>query len=144
MCACEGIVDRVDRFGRTNRGRGVTEPKITHSPKGFLPLPNVKDRATAKGCTELSGVLGIMALSREDLRDLSEVQPLNERKIDTVAGFNAPQSWKQKRSLMVVRCLLRGGKVHLENSGPHRHCRADDAHGNRRCEAHNRRTQREL
>ena len=39
-----------------------------------------------------------MALSREDLHELSEVQPLNEREIDTVAGFNAPPSWKQERS----------------------------------------------
>ena len=98
MRACEGIIDRVDRIGRTNRGKGVSELKITHSPKDFLSLPNAKDRATAKGFTERSGVLGIMALSREDLHDLSEVQPLNEREIDTVAGFNAPPSWKQERS----------------------------------------------
>ena len=98
MRACEGIIDRVDRIGRTNRGKGVSELKITHSPKDFLSLPNAKDRATAKGFTERSGVLGAMALSREDLHDLNDVVPLNDREIDTVAGFNAPPSWKQERA----------------------------------------------
>lgn len=94
MRACEGIIDRADRLGRTNRGLGITEVKITHSPKDFLSLPNEKDRNTAKGFTERSPLLGLMALSRSDLHDLSEIQPLNAKEIDTVASFNAPPSWK--------------------------------------------------
>ncbi|TYC96594.1 ATP-binding protein [Arthrobacter echini] len=94
MRACEGIIDRADRLGRTNRGLGISELKITHSPKDFLSLPNEKDRATAKGFTERSPLLGLMALSRSDLVDLSDIQPMNAREIDTVASFNAPPSWK--------------------------------------------------
>ena len=96
MRACEGIIDRVDRVGRTNRGLGVSELKITHSPKDFLSLPNEKDRATAKGFAQRSGVLGLMALSLDDLHDLSAVQPLNAKEIETVSGFNAPPDWKPR------------------------------------------------
>lgn len=96
MRACEGIIDRADRVGRSNRGLGVSELKITHSPKDFLSLPNAKDRATAKGFAQRSGLLGLMALSLDDLNTLSEVQPLNAKEIATVAGFNTPPSWKQE------------------------------------------------
>lgn len=96
MRACEGIIDRVDRIGRTNRGLGVSELKITHSPKDFLSLPNEKDRATAKGFAQRSGVLGLMALSLDDLHELSAVQPLNAKEIETVEGFNTPPDWKPK------------------------------------------------
>lgn len=96
MRACEGIIDRVDRVGRTNRGLGVSELKITHSPKDFLSLPNEKDRATAKGFAQRSGVLGLMALSLDDLNELSAVQPLNAKEIETISGFNAPPDWKPK------------------------------------------------
>ncbi|MEV8133510.1 ATP-binding protein [Pseudarthrobacter oxydans] len=94
MRACEGIIDRADRIGRTNRGLGVSELKITHSPKDFLSLPNAKDRETAKGFAQRCGVLGLMALSLDDLHALSAVQPLNGKEIATVAGFNTPPDWK--------------------------------------------------
>lgn len=93
---CEGIIDRADRVGRTNRGLGVSEIKITHSPKDFLSLPNPKDRETAKGFAQRCGMLGLMALSLDDLESLSEVQPLNAREIEKVAGFNVPPSWKKR------------------------------------------------
>ncbi len=96
MRACEGIIDRADRIGRTNRGLGVSELKITHSPKDFLSLPNEKDRATAKGFAQRSGILGLMALSLDDLHELSAVQPLNAREIETVNSFNTPPDWKPK------------------------------------------------
>ena len=96
MRACEGIIDRADRVGRTNRGVGVSELKITHSPKDFLSLPNAKDRETAKGFAQRCGMLGLMALTLDDLDALSAVQPLNAKEISTVAGFNVPPSWAQK------------------------------------------------
>ncbi|MDJ0318606.1 ATP-binding protein [Arthrobacter antibioticus] len=96
MRACEGIIDRADRVGRTNRGQGVSELKITHSPKDFLSLPNAKDRETAKGFAQRCGMLGLMALTLDDLDALSAVQPLNAREVATVAGFNVPPSWAQK------------------------------------------------
>lgn len=118
MRACEGIIDRVDRLGRTNRGLGVSELKITHSPKDFLSLPNEKDRATAKGFTERSPLLGLMALSRDDLNDLSSIQPLNEREIDTVAGFNTPPSWKAAVDAQGRRLPPPGaGKILLKVNG---------------------------
>lgn len=99
MRACEGIIDRADRVGRTNRGSGVSELKITHSPKDFLSLPNAKDRETAKGFAQRCGMLGLMALTLDDLDALSAVQPLNAREISTVAGFNVPPSWAQKPAI---------------------------------------------
>ena len=96
MRACEGIIDRADRVGRTNRGVGVSELKITHSPKDFLSLPNAKDRETAKGFAQRCGMLGLMALTLDDLDALSAVQPLNAKEISTVAGFNVPPSWAQQ------------------------------------------------
>lgn len=94
--ACEGIIDRADRVGRTNRGLGVSELKITHSPKDFLSLPNEKDRATAKGFAQRCGILGLMALSLDDLHELSSVQPLNAKEIEMVNSFNTPPDWKPK------------------------------------------------
>lgn len=95
MRAVEGIVDLADRLGRTNRSVGVSELKITHTPKDFLSLPNPEDREKARGFAQRSGALGLMALSRDDLYELSEkVVPLNGREIDTVASFNQPQGWK--------------------------------------------------
>ncbi|MGP9503987.1 ATP-binding protein [Specibacter sp. AOP5-B1-6] len=96
MRACEGIIDRADRVGRTNRGTGVSELKITHSPKDFLSLPNAKDRETAKGFAQRCGMLGLMALTLDDLEALNAVQPLNAREIAKVASFNVPPSWAQK------------------------------------------------
>lgn len=118
MRACEGIIDRVDRIGRTNRGLGISELKITHSPKDFLSLPNEKDRATAKGFTERSPLLGLMALSRSDLQDLSEIQPLNAREIEMVASFNAPPSWKPEVDAKGNRLPPPGaGKILLKVNG---------------------------
>lgn len=98
MRHCEGIVDRADRIGRTQRGLGVSENKITHSPKDFLSLPNEHDRATARGFAQRAGVLGLMALSLDDLYELSEkVVPLNPREIARVSSFNAPPGWKPAR-----------------------------------------------
>jgi hypothetical protein len=83
-----------DWIGRTNRGLGVSELKIIHSLKDFLSLPNAKDRETAKGFAQRCGVLGLMALSLDDLHALSAVQPLNGKEIATVAGFITPPDWK--------------------------------------------------
>ncbi|MFI5627555.1 hypothetical protein ACIA03_29130 [Nocardioides sp. NPDC051685] len=95
MRAVEGIVDRADRVGRTNRSLGVSELKITHSPKDFLSLTNAKDREAARGFAERSGVLGLMALSRDDLMALSQnVVRLNNREMDLVNSFNSPPGWK--------------------------------------------------
>ena len=97
MRACEGIVARADRVGRTQRGLGVAELKITHTPKDFLSLPNPQDRETAKGFAQRAGVLGLMALSRDDLIDLSEnVVPLNNIEIARVNSFNASPGWRAK------------------------------------------------
>lgn len=97
MRNCPGIVDLADALSRTNRGKGVTEIKITHSPKDFLSLPNKADRETARGFAERSGVLGLMSLTEEDLRELSKVKKLTEEEIALVASFNASQSWGGRR-----------------------------------------------
>jgi len=97
MRAVPGIVDLADRVGRTNRGLGVSELKITHTPKDFLSLPNPEDREKARGFAQRSGVLGLMALSRDDLYELSDkVIALNGREVDAVAGFNQPPGWKPR------------------------------------------------
>ena len=97
MRACEGIVDRADRIGRTNRGLGVSELKITHSPKDAFSLPNPQDRETARGFAQRSGVLGLMALSMDDLGWLdANVVPLNGQEKAIVNGFNAPPNWKPR------------------------------------------------
>lgn len=72
--------------------------KITHSPKDLLSLPNMEDREKARGLTERSGLLGLMALTREDLDTLSEVKPLTSREIDEVASYNAASGWRRSSS----------------------------------------------
>jgi hypothetical protein len=93
-----GIVDRADALSRSNRADGVAEMKITHSPKDLLSLPNAEDREKARGLTERSGLLGLMALTREDLEVLSKVKPLTKKEIDEVAGFNGAPSWGKPRT----------------------------------------------
>ncbi|GAA1821384.1 ATP-binding protein [Agromyces neolithicus] len=96
--ACEGIVDRVDRLSRTNRSIGSADMKVTHSPKDMLSLPNPADREKARGLAERAGLLGLMALTREDLEMLSRVRSLTEKEIDTVAGFNSSPSWSKPKA----------------------------------------------
>lgn len=93
-----GIVDRADALSRSNRSKGTAEMKITHSPKDLLSLPNMEDREKARGLTERSGLLGLMALTREDLDTLSEVKPLTSREIDEVASYNAASGWGKPNS----------------------------------------------
>lgn len=95
MRACEGIIDRADRVGRTNRGLGVSELKVMHTPKDSLSLANPHDRQKAIGFAQRSGMLGLMALSLDDLHYLSEnVVPLNAREIALVNSFNSPPGWR--------------------------------------------------
>lgn len=90
-----GIVDLVDALSRSNRSVGTAEMKITHSPKDMLSLPNADDREKARGLAERSGLLGLMALTRADLEELSKVKALTSREIDEAAGFNAAPAWSK-------------------------------------------------
>lgn len=103
--ACEGIVDRVDRSGRTNRSSGVAEMKVTHSPKDQLSLRNPEDREKARGLTERCGLIATMALTEEDLETLSKIRPMTREEINLVKGFNAAPSWHKPK----VR-IQKGGK----------------------------------
>lgn len=93
MRACPGMVDHVDKLSRTNRSKGTAELKVTHSTKDAESLPNEEDRTKARGLAERSGVIGLMALARTDLKELSKVRPLTEKEIDLVAGFSADPGW---------------------------------------------------
>ncbi|UQB17853.1 ATP-binding protein (plasmid) [Clavibacter nebraskensis] len=95
--ACEGMVDLVDGLSRTNRSVGTAEMKVSHSPKDMLSLRNADDREKAKGLIERSGLLMLMALSREDLMELSKVRPLTPKEIDLVAKFNSSKTWRSPR-----------------------------------------------
>ena len=94
----KGIIDFADTLSRTNRSKGTAEIKITHSPKDFLSLPDPADREKARGLTERCGLLGLMALTREDLESLSKVKKLTQKEINLVAGFNAAKSWGKKKN----------------------------------------------
>lgn len=96
MRAAKGIVDRVDELSRTNRSKGTAELKVTHSPKDMLSLPDPEDRVKAAGLAERSGLLGLMALTTEDLRELSKVKPLTDKEIQLVSSFNAASAWGKK------------------------------------------------
>lgn len=95
--ACEGIVDRVDALSRTNRSVGTAELKVTHTPKDLLSLPNPEDQQKARGFLERSGLLLLMALSREDLMTLRQVRHLTDEEINLVAGFNGSPTWRGAR-----------------------------------------------
>lgn len=95
--ACEGIVDRVDRSGRTNRSAGVAEAKITHSPKDQLSLRNPEDREKARGLTERCGLIATMALTEEDLNTLSGIRSMTREEINLVKEFNAAPSWHRPK-----------------------------------------------
>lgn len=100
-----GIVDRVDALSRSNRSVGTAEMKITHSPKDMLSLRNEEDRQKARGLAERAGLLGLMALTTDDLRALGEVKPLTPEEITYVSGFNAAKSWGSGRVSEWVRAL---------------------------------------
>lgn len=89
----KGIVDQVDALSRTNRSKGTAEMKVTHSPKDMMSLPDATDREKARGLAERSGLLGLMALTSEDLHELSKVKPLTDKEIQLVSSFNAAPSW---------------------------------------------------
>lgn len=91
-----GIVDQVDALSRSNRSVGTAEMKITHSPKDMLSLPNPEDREKARGLAERSGLLGLMALTKDDVEELAKVKPLTDKEIRMVASFNAARSWGKK------------------------------------------------
>jgi hypothetical protein len=115
--ACEGMVDLVDGLSRTNRSVGTADLKISHSPKDLLSLRNPDDREKAKGFIERSGLLLLMALSREDLRELAKVRSLTQAEIDLVAGFNRASSWKGHRRIKGTKGAPPGaGKVLLKIS----------------------------
>ncbi|MFB2586970.1 ATP-binding protein [Herbiconiux liukaitaii] len=88
-----GIVDHADTLSRSNRSVGTAEMKITHSPKDMLSLPNSEDREKARGLAERSGLLGLMALTNDDLDVLGEIKPLTNKEKAMVSGFNAAKSW---------------------------------------------------
>jgi hypothetical protein len=92
-----GIVDRVDALSRTNRSVGTAEMKITHTPKDLVSLRNEQDRVKARGLIERSGLLGMMALTLEDLRVVSEIKSLTDAEMRLVASFNAAGSWGKTR-----------------------------------------------
>lgn len=93
MRSVPGIVDLADALGRSNRSVGTADMMITHSPKDMLSLRDPEDREKARGLTERSGLIGLMALTREDLESLSEVRSLTREEIQQVLSFNAAQSW---------------------------------------------------
>lgn len=103
--ACEGIVDRVDKLGRTNRSEGVADMKATHSPKDQVSLRNPEDREKAAGLTERSGVIAMMALTGKDMDTLNEIRSMTREEIEMVKGFNAAPSWHKPK----VK-VQRGGK----------------------------------
>lgn len=91
-----GMVDKVDTLSRTNRSKGTADIRITHGPKDFESLPNANDRQAARGLVERSGLIALMALTREDLRTLRDRSnvALTDQEIELVGGFNAAKSWK--------------------------------------------------
>ncbi|WP_244629285.1 ATP-binding protein [Clavibacter capsici] len=95
--SCEDIVDRADAASRTNRSKGEADLKVTHSPKDLLSLSNPADREKARGLIERSGLLLLMALTRDDLESLSGTRRLTAKEIDRVASFNAAPSWRSPR-----------------------------------------------
>ena len=95
--ATPGIVDQVDALSRSNRSVGTAEMKITHSPKDMLSLPNAEDREKARGLAERCGLLGLMALTTDDLDELAKIKPLTDKEIQLVASFNAAESWGKTR-----------------------------------------------
>lgn len=99
--ACEGIVDRVDRLGRTNRSKGTAEMKATHSPKDQMSLRNPEDREKARGLTERCGLIAMMALTKEDLETISDIRPMTGEEIALVSSFNAAPSWKRPKQRAV-------------------------------------------
>lgn len=96
--ACDGIVDRVDRSGRTNRSAGIAEMKITHSPKDQMSLSNPEDVQKARGLTERCGLIATMALTEEDLGTLSDIRPMTREEINLVKSFNAAPSWHRPKT----------------------------------------------
>lgn len=91
--AMPGLIDRVDALSRSNRSKGTAELKAFHTPKDFLSLANPDDVEKAKSLIKHTGLLGLMALTAEDLSVISATKELTEEEISMVAGFNAAEDW---------------------------------------------------
>ncbi|KQY61453.1 hypothetical protein ASD30_25560 [Nocardioides sp. Root140] len=91
-----GLVDQYDAITRLNRNDGVGNIFITHSPKDMESMGSAADNMKAKGFAERSGIVVTAALSRPDLRALSDIKPMSEDEMTAVSGWNTPDDWTQR------------------------------------------------
>jgi len=88
-----GMVDRVDGITRLNRDKGTGTAFLTHSLADLEALPNVEDRAKARGFADRCAVLMIGACSEQELDAVARVRPLSQTERTEVLSWAAPPSW---------------------------------------------------
>lgn len=88
-----GMVDRVDRLGRTNRTVGVCTISATHTMADLLSLRTEDDRMKAKGLVERSGMVVCGGLPQSEMPMLTSVVPMALAEQQMLMSWSAPPAW---------------------------------------------------
>lgn len=88
-----GMVDRIDALTRLNRSKGTGTAFISHSLADLEALPNLEDRAKARGFADRCAVLMVGACSDQELDAVSRVRPLSGAERAEILSWSAPPSW---------------------------------------------------
>lgn len=91
LSASKGIVDKVNRVGRTNRTDGVAIIYLVHTLNDFKALPDAEDRAKAAGILNKCGMKWFGGLPRPELEKISEeVTKLSKSAMDQLEDWDNP------------------------------------------------------
>lgn len=109
-----GMVERVDALTRLNRTDGVANVLITHTFKDFDALPEVTDRAKARGFVERSGLVVTGEVAQSDLGDLDRVVGMSGREVAEVRSWGVGQPYDHRTGKTLPPSV---GKFLLKASG---------------------------
>jgi type IV secretory pathway VirB4 component len=85
-----GMVDRVDALTRLNRSYGTGMIMATHTVADLEALPNVDDRAKAKGFIQRSGIVIMAGLPHEEIELLRQVISITKAEEKEVTSWSTP------------------------------------------------------
>jgi type IV secretory pathway VirB4 component len=88
-----GMVDRVDSLTRLNRSYGTSMIMATHTVQDLEALPNIEDRAKAKGFIQRAGFVIMAGLPKEEIRLLRDVISISEIEEQAVTSWTSPEGW---------------------------------------------------
>jgi hypothetical protein len=85
-----GMVDRIDGLTRLNRSYGTGMVMATHTVADLEALPNIEDRAKAKGFIQRAGILITAGLPHEEIQLLRQVISITKAEEREVTSWSTP------------------------------------------------------